>query len=88
MIALHGGDDNFSNKLEQLFSESSEITGDNVSADISGLIGQYAHGNEPSHHIAYMFNYANQPWRTQFWAREILKSQYTLGPEGLSGNED
>ena len=71
-----------------MFSESSEITGDNVSADISGLIGQYAHGNEPSHHIAYMFNYANQPWRTQFWVREILKTQYTLGPEGLSGNED
>jgi len=88
LIALHGGDANFCDKLEQLFGESSEITGDNVSADISGLIGQYAHGNEPSHHIAYMFNYANQPWRTQFWVREILKTQYALGPEGLSGNED
>ena len=88
LIAMHGGDEKFCEKLEQLYGESSEITGDNVSADISGLIGQYAHGNEPSHHIAYMFNYANQPWRTQFWAREILKSQYALGPEGLSGNED
>lgn len=88
LIAMHGGDENFCKKLEQLYNESSEITGDNVSVDISGLIGQYAHGNEPSHHIAYMFNYANQPWRTQFWVREILKSQYSMGPEGLSGNED
>ena len=88
LIDMHGGDEKFCEKLEQLYSESSEITGDNVSVDISGLIGQYAHGNEPSHHIAYMFNYANQPWRTQFWVREILNSQYAMGPEGLSGNED
>ncbi|MDT0553234.1 GH92 family glycosyl hydrolase [Urechidicola vernalis] len=88
LIKLHGGNNKFSNKLEQLFTESSEITGENVSADISGLIGQYAHGNEPSHHIAYMFNFANQPWRTQYWVREILKSQYFATPDGLSGNED
>ncbi len=88
LISLHGGKDAFNNKLEQLFTESSEITGDNVSVDISGLIGQYAHGNEPSHHIAYMFNYSGQPWRTQYWVREILKTQYKTGPEGLSGNED
>ncbi|OIQ38031.1 MAG: alpha-mannosidase [Bacteroidetes bacterium MedPE-SWsnd-G1] len=88
LIKLHGGNNKFSNKLEQLFSESSEITGENVSADISGLIGQYAHGNEPSHHIAYMFNFAKQPWRTQYWVREILKSQYFATPDGLSGNED
>ena len=53
-----------------------------------GLIGQYAHGNEPSHHIAYLFNYANKPWRTQYWVREILKTQYNNTPDGLSGNED
>lgn len=88
LIKLHGGNDNFTNKLEQLFTESSEITGENVSADISGLIGQYAHGNEPSHHIAYMYNYANKPWKTQYWVREILKTQYNTSPEGLSGNED
>lgn len=88
LISLHGGKDAFNSKLEQLFTESSEITGDNVSVDISGLIGQYAHGNEPSHHIAYMFNYSGQPWRTQYWVREILKTQYKTGPEGLSGNED
>jgi predicted alpha-1,2-mannosidase len=88
LIQMHGGDDKFSNKLEQLFTESSEITGENVSADITGLIGQYAHGNEPSHHIAYMFNFANEPWKTQYWVREILKTQYNTTPNGLSGNED
>ena len=88
LIKLHGGNDTFSNKLEQLFIESSEITGDNVSVDISGLIGQYAHGNEPSHHIAYMFNHANKPWRTQYWSRNILDTQYNTTPNGLSGNED
>lgn len=88
LIELHGGEENFTKKLEELFTESSEITGDNISVDISGLIGQYAHGNEPSHHIAYMFNFANQPWRTQYWVREILKTQYFATPGGLSGNED
>ncbi|MBZ9632388.1 GH92 family glycosyl hydrolase [Salegentibacter sp. LM13S] len=87
-INLHGGSEKFTQKLEQLFTESSEITGENVSADISGLIGQYAHGNEPSHHIAYLFNKAGKPWRTQFWVREILKTQYSTQPDGLSGNED
>lgn len=85
---LHGGDGVFTSRLEQLFTESSEITGDNASADISGLIGQYAHGNEPSHHIAYMFNHANKPWRTQYWSRHIMDTQYNCTPNGLSGNED
>lgn len=88
LIALHGGNDPFSSRLEKLFTESSEITGDNVSADITGLIGQYAHGNEPSHHIAYMFNHAQQPWRTQYWSRHIMDTQYNTTPNGLSGNED
>lgn len=88
LIELHGGSEPFSKMVEQLFTESSELKGDNISADISGLIGQYAHGNEPSHHIAYMFNKAGQPWRTQYWSREILNSQYTTQPDGLSGNED
>lgn len=88
LIAIHGGNEIFTSRLEKLFTESSEITGDNVSADITGLIGQYAHGNEPSHHIAYMFNHANQPWRTQYWARHIMDTQYNTTPNGLSGNED
>ncbi|MEP6931048.1 MAG: GH92 family glycosyl hydrolase, partial [Flavobacterium sp.] len=87
-IRLHGSNEIFTSRLEKLFTESSEITGNNVSADISGLIGQYAHGNEPSHHIAYMFNHAGQPWRTQYWVRHILDTQYNTTPDGLSGNED
>ncbi len=88
VIKLHGGNTIFADRLEQLFTESSEITGDNISADISGLIGQYAHGNEPSHHIAYMFNHAEKPWRTQYWSRHIMDTQYNTTPNGLSGNED
>ncbi|TDW47877.1 putative alpha-1,2-mannosidase [Flavobacterium sp. 270] len=87
-IKLHGGNQIFTSRLEQLFTESSEITGNNVSADISGLIGQYAHGNEPSHHISYLFNHAGQPWRTQYWVRHILDTQYNTTANGLSGNED
>ena len=87
-IKLHGGKEKFTSQLEQLFTESSEIKGENASADISGLIGQYAHGNEPSHHIAYLFNRAGKPWRTQYWVRKILDTQYNTTPNGLSGNED
>ncbi len=88
LISLFGGKEKFVERLEKLFTESSEITGDNVSADITGLIGQYAHGNEPSHHIAYLFNEAGKPDRTQYWVNEILKTQYNTTPNGLSGNED
>lgn len=88
LIKLHGGEEAFNQKLEELFTESSEITGDFISSDITGLIGQYAHGNEPSHHIAYLFNKSGQPWRTQYYVREILKTQYSTKPDGLSGNED
>ncbi|MCG9792263.1 GH92 family glycosyl hydrolase [Flavobacterium algicola] len=87
-ISLHGSNEIFASRLEKLFTESSEITGSNVSADISGLIGQYAHGNEPSHHISYLFNSAGQPWRTQYWAHHIMETQYNTTPNGLSGNED
>ncbi|OED42019.1 alpha-mannosidase [Flavobacteriaceae bacterium (ex Bugula neritina AB1)] len=88
LIQLFGDENTFVTKLEQLFTEDSEITGDNISADISGLIGQYAHGNEPSHHIAYLFNKANMPWKTQYWVNQILTTQYNTTPNGLSGNED
>ena len=88
MIDLHGGNEAFVAKMDQLFTEASDITGDFVSADISGLIGQYAHGNEPSHHIAYLYNYAGAPWKTQETVRNIMKTQYTAQPEGLCGNED
>ena len=88
LIDLHGGKEAFVTKLDSLFIIDSEIKGDNASADISGLIGQYAHGNEPSHHIAYLYNYAGQPWKTQKMVRQILETQYDTSPAGLCGNED
>ncbi|MEP0117468.1 glycoside hydrolase family 92 protein, partial [Reichenbachiella sp.] len=88
LIELMGGNDAFATHLDSLFNQDSNITGDNVSADISGLIGQYAHGNEPSHHIAYLYNYAGKPWKTQEMTRKIMKTMYNDQPDGLSGNED
>lgn len=88
LIELMGGNEAFVTHLDSLFNEDSNITGDNVSADISGLIGQYAHGNEPSHHIAYLYNYAGKPWKTQNMVRQIMDTMYDDQPDGLSGNED
>lgn len=64
------------------------MEGSEASADISGLIGQYAHGNEPSHHIIYFYNYIDKPFKTQELADKIMKEQYRNAPDGLSGNED
>ena len=83
-----GGEDAFVGKLDSLFTADSTIEGDLVSADISGLIGQYAHGNEPSHHVIHLYNYANRPWKTQELIDRVLKEQYRNAPDGLSGNED
>ncbi|MBT1698134.1 GH92 family glycosyl hydrolase [Fulvivirgaceae bacterium PWU4] len=88
LVALHGGKQNFIHKLDSLFATNSAIDGTNSSADISGLIGQYAHGNEPSHHIAYLYNYAGEPWKTQELVDRILTSLYFNDQNGLSGNED
>lgn len=88
LIALYGGDTPFVEKLDELFSTSSEIRGEHASSDISGLVGQYAHGNEPSHHIIYFYNYAGQPEKAQSMARHIMKTQYNDTPYGLCGNED
>lgn len=88
LIGLHGGPTPFIAKLDSLFTVSSEIRGENASADISGLIGQYAHGNEPSHHIAYLYAYAGAHWKTQERARNIMETQYNSQPNGLCGNED
>jgi len=88
LINEFGSDEAFEKQLSQLFNESSEITGEDVSPDITGLIGQYAHGNEPSHHIAYMYNYVGMPWKTQEMVHRIMKEQYPNTPDGISGNED
>ncbi|MDN5213994.1 GH92 family glycosyl hydrolase [Fulvivirgaceae bacterium BMA12] len=88
LIDIMGGRERFIAKLDSLFTISSDITGENVSVDISGLIGQYAHGNEPSHHVAYLYNYADAAWKTQERVTEILSSQYNDRPDGLCGNDD
>ena len=83
-----GGQEQFIDRLDSLFLADSKLEGDLVSSDISGLIGQYAHGNEPSHHIAHLYNYVNQSWKTQQLIDTILYNQYFDDPNGLSGNED
>ena len=88
LIALHGGKEAFSNKLDSLFTLQARLEGEEASPDISGFIGQYAHGNEPSHHIAYLYNYVGQPHKTQFYVNKILTELYKNTPEGLCGNED
>jgi predicted alpha-1,2-mannosidase len=87
LIKLQGGEKGFINKLDSLFIAKGDM-GEEASSDITGLIGQYAHGNEPSHHITYMYAYAGQPWKTADKVRYILDSLYTDKHDGLSGNED
>ena len=88
LVELMGGRDAFIGKLDSLFTADSKLEGESTSVDISGLIGQYAHGNEPSHHIAHLYNYVGQPWRTQEIVDEVLHTLYFNNPNGLSGNED
>ena len=88
LVNLMGGEDAFVEKLDSLFTVESSLEGETTSADISGLIGQYAHGNEPSHHVIHLYNYVNRPWRTQELVDSVYKSQYANSVDGLSGNED
>jgi len=83
-----GSNDNFTRKLDSLFTISSQLNGKDAPPDVSGLIGQYAHGNEPSHHIAYMYSFVGEPWKTQERVRFILDSMYHDAPDGYAGNED
>ena len=87
MINLHGSKAKFASKLNELFTTAAPMTG-REQADVTGLIGQYAHGNEPSHHMAYLFTEAGQPWRTQELVHQICKEFYKNTPDGLIGNED
>ncbi len=87
LIDLLGGEKDFLKKLDTLFTVKNTLN-DNSPHDISGLIGQYAHGNEPSHHVAYLYNYAGKPWKTQEKTRYIMDHFYDTIPEGLIGNED
>jgi predicted alpha-1,2-mannosidase len=87
LMRLMGGPRAFARKLDRMFAEESRTTG-REQVDITGLIGQYAHGNEPSHHMAYLYNYAGEPWKTQFRVRQIMDQFYKPTPDGLIGNED
>ena len=87
LIQFHGGTKNFERKLDELFKLPTQTTGRNQ-VDITGLIGQYAHGNEPSHHVAYLYNYVGKPEKTKSKVHHILDTFYTNSPEGLIGNED
>jgi predicted alpha-1,2-mannosidase len=82
-----GGKADFISKLDTLFSVSSKLD-KNTPMDVSGLIGQYAQGNEPSHHVAYLFNFGDAPWKTQERVHQIVSTLYTNKPDGLCGNED
>jgi predicted alpha-1,2-mannosidase len=86
-IKLMGGAKNYEQHLDNMFNASTETSG-REQPDVTGLIGQYAHGNEPSHHMAYLYNYVGAPHKTQNIVRQILEGQYTHLPDGLSGNED
>jgi predicted alpha-1,2-mannosidase len=87
LIGLMGGQTGFEMMLDSLFTQSSELLGEDTE-DVTGLIGQYAHGNEPSHHVAYLYNYIGKPGKAQFYTNKIIKELYQNSPEGLCGNED
>ena len=87
-IAAIGGKNELETRLDTLFTTSSQIDGAEASGDITGLIGQYAHGNEPSHHMAYLYNWTDSPWKGQERLDFIMKNFYTNAPDGIIGNED
>ncbi|NHN25457.1 alpha-mannosidase [Flavobacterium jejuense] len=87
MIDAYGGKEKFEAKLDQMFNSESKTTG-REQVDVTGLIGQYAHGNEPSHHMAYLYNYVGKPEKTNEEVKYILENFYKNTPDGLIGNED
>lgn len=87
LIGLFGGDEPFVRKLDGLF-EVKETIASGSSADITGLVGMYCAGNEPDHHVIYLYNFAGQQWKTARRARQVMKEMYLDNPNGLSGNED
>lgn len=87
LVKLFGGEKEFLTKFDSLFVVQGDL-GSDASPDISGLIGQYAHGNEPSHHVLYMYNYVGQPWKAARLLRQTMSEMYRDDYDGLSGNED
>ncbi len=87
LMDLYGGEKPFLAKLDELFATSSEMQGD-VSPDITGLIGQYAHGNEPVHHVAYLYSFTDDKYKGEARIKQIRDTMYGTGPDGLTGNDD
>lgn len=87
-ITTIGGKKELEIRLDTLFTTSSQVDGEEASGDITGLIGQYAHGNEPSHHMAYLYNWTDAPWKGQERLDQIMQNFYTNEPDGIIGNED
>ena len=87
LVQTMGGKEAFTGRLDSLFTADGDL-GDHANPDITGLIGQYAHGNEPSHHVPYLYNYVGEPQKTQRMVRRIMDELYTDRPDGLCGNED
>ena len=87
-ITAIGGKKELETRLDTLFTTSSQVDGEEASSDITGLIGQYAHGNEPSHHMAYLYNWTDSPWKGQERLDYIMHEFYTNNPDGIIGNED
>jgi len=87
LIELMGGNDDFEMMMDSLFTQTSEVLGEDTE-DIVGRIGQYAHGNEPSHHVGYLYDFIGKELKTQFWVDKIMDSLYTNTPDGLCGNDD
>jgi predicted alpha-1,2-mannosidase len=88
LVSALGGDKATVTKLDAMFDYDNSKLDYSHAEDIAGLIGQYIHGNEPSHHVAYLYSYAGAPWRTQARLKQIVESQYHPAPDGLAGNDD
>ncbi|GAB2778227.1 GH92 family glycosyl hydrolase [Rhabdobacter roseus] len=87
LVKLLGGKEAFTQRLDAFFTMSASITPPKY-VGVVGTLGQYVHGNQPSHHVTYLYNYAGAPWKTQYWAREVMERLYRTGPGGLCGNDD
>lgn len=86
LIGLVGGKERFAQKLDSMFTYRGDTTGLPIFS--TGMIGQYAHGNEPSHHVIYLYNKVGEPWKTQRYAAQVLRELYRNSPDGICGNED
>jgi predicted alpha-1,2-mannosidase len=87
LIGLFGGAEKFAAKLDTCLTMSPVVNGPNY-VGVVGTIGQYVHGNQPSHHVMYLYDYAGQPWKTQKYVRKVMDELYRTGPGGICGNED